>query len=116
MRRFRIHSVMTVPLRARGVTLGVPLGVMHLLRHRTADTFGEDDLVLAEEIAARAAVSIDNARRYTRERRTALTLQRSLLPERLTRAQAVDLGHPTWPRPVTRRPSWRPPTAPCVVG
>jgi PAS domain S-box-containing protein len=89
MRRFRIHSVMMVPLRARGVTLGV----MHLLRHRTDDTFGEDDLVLAEEIAARAAVSIDNARRYTRERRTALTLQRSLLPERLPRAQAVDLAH-----------------------
>ncbi|MGC0335068.1 SpoIIE family protein phosphatase [Streptomyces sp. SLBN-8D4] len=89
MRRFRIHSVMMVPLRARGVTLGV----MHLLRHRTADPFGEDDLVLAEEIAARAAVSIDNARRYTRERRTALTLQRSLLPERLPRAQAVDLAY-----------------------
>ncbi|AZQ39870.1 PAS domain S-box protein [Streptomyces cyaneochromogenes] len=89
MRRFRIHSVMMVPLRARGVTLGV----MHLLRHRTADPFGEDDLVLAEEIAARAAVSIDNARRYTRERRTAITLQRSLLPERLPRAQAVDLAY-----------------------
>ncbi|WP_367318483.1 SpoIIE family protein phosphatase [Streptomyces sp. HUAS ZL42] len=89
VRRFRIHSVMMVPLRARGVTLGV----MHLLRHRTADPFGEDDLVLAEEIAARAAVSIDNARRYTRERRTALTLQRSLLPERLPRAQAVDLAY-----------------------
>ncbi|MFF3334533.1 SpoIIE family protein phosphatase [Streptomyces sp. NPDC002888] len=88
-RRFRTHSVMMVPLRARGVTLGV----MHLLRHRTADLFGEDDLVLAEEIAARAAVSIDNARRYTRERRTALTLQRSLLPERLPRAQAVDLAY-----------------------
>ncbi|WP_217206027.1 SpoIIE family protein phosphatase [Streptomyces sp. AC550_RSS872] len=93
MRRFRIHSVMMVPLRARGITLGV----MHQLRHRTADTFGEDDLLLAEEIAARAAVSIDNARRYTRERRTALTLQRSLLPERLPRAQAVDLAHRYFP-------------------
>ncbi|MCQ9180996.1 SpoIIE family protein phosphatase [Streptomyces sp. IBSBF 2953] len=89
IRRFRIHSVMMVPLRARGITLGV----MHLLRHRTADAFGQDDLVLAEEIAARAAVSIDNARRYTRERRTALTLQRSLLPERLPRTQAVDLAY-----------------------
>jgi PAS domain S-box-containing protein len=93
MRRFRVHSVMMVPLRARGITLGV----MHLLRHRTADAFGEDDLVLAEEIAARAAVSIDNARRYTRERRTALTLQRSLLPARLPRAQAVDLAYRYFP-------------------
>ncbi|MEV6208230.1 SpoIIE family protein phosphatase [Kitasatospora sp. NPDC051914] len=89
MRRFKIHSLMMVPLRARGVTLGV----MHLLRHRTADPFGQDDLVLAEEIAARAALSIDNARRYTRERRTALTLQRSLLPERLPGVQALDLAH-----------------------
>ncbi|WP_427164880.1 SpoIIE family protein phosphatase [Streptomyces sp. C1-1] len=89
MRRFRMHSVMMVPLCARGITLGV----MHLLRHRTAETFGEDDLVLAEEIAARAAVSIDNARRYTRERRTALALQRSLLPARLPRAQAMDLAY-----------------------
>ncbi|MEU4876521.1 SpoIIE family protein phosphatase [Streptomyces sp. NPDC021608] len=89
MRRFGIHSVMMVPLRARGITLGV----MHLLRHRTADAFGEDDLALAEEIAARAALSIDNARRYTRERHTALTLQRSLLPERLPRARAVALAH-----------------------
>ncbi|MFE7651311.1 SpoIIE family protein phosphatase [Streptomyces bottropensis] len=89
MRRFKIHSVLMVPLRARGVTLGV----MHLMRHRTADAFGPDDLVLAEEIAARAAVSIDNARRYTRERRTALTLQRSLLPERLPEVAAVDLAY-----------------------
>ncbi|MFF3849383.1 SpoIIE family protein phosphatase [Streptomyces sp. NPDC002328] len=89
VRRFGIHSVMVVPLRARGVTLGVT----HLLRHRTSDAFGRDDLLLAEEIAARAAVSIDNARRYTRERRTALTLQRGLLPERPAGARAVDLAH-----------------------
>ncbi|MFG2133107.1 SpoIIE family protein phosphatase [Streptomyces sp. NPDC048751] len=93
IRRFKIHSVMMVPLRARGVTLGV----MHLLRHRTADPFVQDDLMLAEEIAARAALSIDNARRYTRERRTALTLQRSLLPERLLGAQAVDLAYRYFP-------------------
>ncbi|WP_217179007.1 SpoIIE family protein phosphatase [Streptomyces sp. AC495_CC817] len=89
IRRFKIHSVLMVPLRARGVTLGV----MQLMRHRTEDAFGQDDLVLAEEIAARAAVSIDNARRFTRERRTALALQRSLLPERLPDVEAVDLAY-----------------------
>ncbi|MFJ4541965.1 SpoIIE family protein phosphatase [Streptomyces tibetensis] len=93
VRRFGIHAVMMVPLRARGVTLGV----MHLMRHRTADAFGEDDLLLAEEIAARAAVSIDNARRYTRERHTAITLQRSLLPPGPPRAQALDLAHRYFP-------------------
>ncbi|MCG7208202.1 SpoIIE family protein phosphatase [Streptomyces arenae] len=74
--RHMIHSVLMVPLRARGVTLGLA----HFLRHRTPESFTEDDQRLAEEIVARAAVSVDNARRYTRERRTALALQRSLLP------------------------------------
>ncbi|MEW2303001.1 SpoIIE family protein phosphatase [Streptomyces sp. NPDC006655] len=74
--RHMIHSVLLVPLRARGVTLGL----VHFLRHRTPESFTEDDQRLAEEIVARAAVSVDNARRYTRERRTALALQRSLLP------------------------------------
>ena len=44
----------------------------------------EDDLLLAEELVARAAVCVDNARRYTREHTAALTLQRSLLPQALT--------------------------------
>jgi PAS domain S-box-containing protein len=88
MRRHGVHSLMLVPLRARGVTLGL----VHFLRHRTDDAFGRDDLLLAQEIAARAAVSIDNARRYTRERRTALALQRSLLPERLPALVAMDLA------------------------
>ncbi|WP_405884793.1 SpoIIE family protein phosphatase [Streptomyces sp. NBC_01136] len=87
--RYLIHSVMMVPLRARGVTLGL----VHFLRHRTPESFGEDDLLLAEEIVARAAVSLDNARRYTRERRTALALQRSLLPERPPTLAAVEVAY-----------------------
>jgi PAS domain S-box-containing protein len=88
VRAFGIHSVMTVPLAARGTTLGVAFFV----RHRNQEPFGHDDLVLAGELAARAAVSIDNARRYTRERTTAVTLQRSLLPQRLPRQAAVDVA------------------------
>jgi PAS domain S-box-containing protein len=84
-----MHSVLMVPLRARGVTLGL----VHLIRHRTPEAFGDDDLLLAEEIAARAAVSVDNARRYTHQRRTALALQRSLLPERLPTLAALDLAY-----------------------
>lgn len=89
VRRHGVHSVMLVPLRARGVTLGLVLFV----RHRTPDGFGPDDLLLAEEIVARAAVSVDNARRYTGERRTAIALQRSLLPERLPGTAAVELAY-----------------------
>ncbi|MFJ8468089.1 SpoIIE family protein phosphatase [Streptomyces swartbergensis] len=87
--RHMIHSVMMVPLRARGVTLGL----VHFLRHRTPEPFSEDDLLLAEEIVARAAVSVDNARRYTRERRTALALQRSLLPDRPPHLAAMQVAY-----------------------
>ncbi|MGW6541967.1 SpoIIE family protein phosphatase [Streptomyces massasporeus] len=87
--RYLIHSVMMVPLRARGVTLGL----VHFLRHRTPDSFSEDDLLLAEDLVARAAVSVDNARRFTVERRTALALQRSLLPERLPELAAMDIAY-----------------------
>ncbi|UIX35279.1 SpoIIE family protein phosphatase [Streptomyces sp. GQFP] len=89
VRKYMIHSIMMVPLRARGVTLGL----VHFLRHRTAETFSEDDLLLAEEIVARAAVCVDNARRYTRERRTALALQRSLLPDRLSQPAALEVAY-----------------------
>jgi PAS domain S-box-containing protein len=84
----RVHSLMVVPLRARGTTLGFAL----FLRHRSPDAFDSDDLLLAEEITARAAVCIDNARRYTRERTTALTLQRSMLPHRMPRQAAVEVA------------------------
>ena len=87
-REFGIHSVMTVPLAARGTTLGIAIFV----RHRHPEVFRRDDLVLAEELAARAAVCVDNARRYTRERGTAVTLQRSLLPQRLPVQQAVEVA------------------------
>jgi PAS domain S-box-containing protein len=85
---YGFHSLMLVPLRARGATLGIAVFV----RHRRAEPFEDDDLVVAEEIVARAAVCIDNARRYTREFATALTLQRSLLPRSLPRQAAVQVA------------------------
>ncbi|MFJ8019457.1 SpoIIE family protein phosphatase [Streptomyces sp. NPDC096311] len=88
VRRHGIHSMMCVPLRARGVTLGTML----YLRHQQPFPFDEEDLLLAEEIASRAAVCIDNARRYTLERTTAMTLQRSLLPGHLSPQVAVEVA------------------------
>ncbi|MET9056940.1 SpoIIE family protein phosphatase [Streptomyces antibioticus] len=88
IRDFGFHSLIAVPLSARGTTLGVVV----LVRHRRPDPFEDDDVVLAEELAARAAVCIDNARRYTRERGTAVTLQRSLLPQRLPEQSAVEVA------------------------
>ncbi|MFC8664773.1 SpoIIE family protein phosphatase [Streptomyces sp. NPDC057199] len=88
IREFGFHSAMTVPLSARGTTLGV----VAFARHQNPDPFKQDDLVLAEELAARAAVCIDNALRYTRERSTAVTLQRSLLPQGLPEQAAVEVA------------------------
>jgi PAS domain S-box-containing protein len=74
--RAGVHSYLAVPLIARGEVLGA----LDLKRTRNPLPFNEDDLLLARELAARAAVQIDNARWYQSARDTALTLQRSLLP------------------------------------
>jgi serine phosphatase RsbU (regulator of sigma subunit)/anti-sigma regulatory factor (Ser/Thr protein kinase) len=84
-----IHSLITVPLRARGGTLGV----VSFYRSEKPAPFEEDDLSLAQELAARAAICIDNARRYTREHNTALALQRSLLPRGRPEQSAVDVAY-----------------------
>jgi serine phosphatase RsbU (regulator of sigma subunit) len=47
---------------------------------------------LASDLAARAAVCIDNARLYTREHTTAVTLQRSLLPRDIPRVPGLEIA------------------------
>ncbi|MGW5968544.1 SpoIIE family protein phosphatase [Streptomyces sp. NPDC055186] len=82
-----LQSAMVVPIRARGITLGVT-GFFR----RRPDLFSEEDLALAEDLVSRAAVCVDNARRYARERDAALVLQRSLLPRRLVELDAVEVS------------------------
>ncbi|MFJ4982662.1 SpoIIE family protein phosphatase [Streptomyces sp. NPDC088732] len=86
---FGIHSLICAPLSARGVLLGL----VNFWRSQESPPFEEDDLSLAEELAARAAVCIDNARRFTREHTMAETLQRSLLPQKLPRLNAIDAAY-----------------------
>ncbi|WP_116245821.1 SpoIIE family protein phosphatase/ATP-binding protein [Nocardiopsis sp. FIRDI 009] len=86
---YGIHSLISVPLRARGSLLGT----VTFLRSRRPAPFDEDDLSLSVELAARAAICIDNARRYTREHTMAVTLQRSLLPRGLPEQSAFDVAH-----------------------
>jgi serine phosphatase RsbU (regulator of sigma subunit)/PAS domain-containing protein/anti-sigma regulatory factor (Ser/Thr protein kinase) len=83
------HSLLAAPLRARGITLGVTV----FIRALDPDPYGDDDAALAEELASRAAVCVDNARRFTRERSTALALQHSLLPRRPSGQAAVQVAH-----------------------
>ncbi|MFE8990787.1 SpoIIE family protein phosphatase [Streptomyces collinus] len=82
------HSLITVPLQARGVVLG-----MASFWRSAGAPFGREDLAFAEELAARAAVAVDNARRFTREHTLAESLQRSLLPGSLPDHSAVEVAH-----------------------
>ncbi|MFC5668124.1 SpoIIE family protein phosphatase [Kitasatospora misakiensis] len=73
-----VHSYLAVPLIARGQVLGA----LDLKRTRNPAPFDQDDVLLATELAARAAVAIDNARWYQHQRGATLALQRHLLPPR----------------------------------
>jgi PAS domain S-box-containing protein len=84
-----VHTAMAVPLIARGVTLGVAT----FWRAEHPEPYGEADVRLASDLASRAAVHIDNARLYTRERHTAVTLQRSLLPRAIPQVPGLDIAH-----------------------
>ncbi|GAX55823.1 histidine kinase [Streptomyces olivochromogenes] len=86
---YGIHSLIAAPIQAGGVVLGVA----NFWRAKQHEPFDEEELSLAEELVARAAVSIDNARRYTREHALAVTLQRSLLPRALPEQSALDVGY-----------------------
>ncbi|MGV9353526.1 SpoIIE family protein phosphatase [Streptomyces misionensis] len=84
-----IHSMLVVPVRARGVLMGVA----SFWRSADAEPFEQEDMAVAEELVARAAVAIDNARRYTREHTTAVTLQRSLLPRGVPDQSALEVAY-----------------------
>ena len=72
-------SAMILPLSARGRIFGA----VTLVSAESGRHYGDDDVEFAGELAARAALAIDNARLYDEERRIAETLQQSLLPESL---------------------------------
>lgn len=89
LREVGIHSHLVVPLRARGVTMGV----VTLVRWKNPEAFDADDLLLVEELAAHTSVCIDNARRFGREHRAALSLQRHLLPKDLPTPTGVEAAY-----------------------
>ncbi|MEI5011649.1 SpoIIE family protein phosphatase [Streptomyces sp. PmtA] len=83
-----IHSLMVVPIRARRCVLGLAL----FGRSQELTPFQDDDLLLAEELVTRAALSLDNALQYARQRTAALTLQRDLLPHHVDGGAALDVA------------------------
>ncbi|MFI6436008.1 SpoIIE family protein phosphatase [Streptomyces sp. NPDC050759] len=86
---YGIHSLIAVPLRVGDLVLGT----VSFWRSDKPQPFDTEEVALAEELVTRAAVSIDNARRYTREHTMAVTLQRSLLPRRLPEQDALDIAY-----------------------
>jgi PAS domain S-box-containing protein len=84
-----VGSAIVVPLRARGVVLGL----LAVGRSTEREPFDEEDLALAGELADRAAIALDNARLYIRVREDALTLQRGLLPQRVPRLPGIETAH-----------------------
>ncbi|MFD7500831.1 SpoIIE family protein phosphatase [Streptomyces sp. NPDC059850] len=84
-----VRSLIAVPLVARGTVLGI----VSFYRALDPAPFGDDDRSLAQELATRAALSMDNARRYTREHTMVLALQHSLLPHGVPGQDAVEVAH-----------------------
>jgi len=82
-------SMLMLPLVARGTVLGF----FACTRQEGFRRFDAYDIEIGMDFAARAAVFIDNARRYSREHATALTLQRSMLPTGLSAPSSVEVRH-----------------------
>jgi serine phosphatase RsbU (regulator of sigma subunit) len=78
-----------VPLIARGLVVGCVI----FARTAASPKFRRADVELAAQLAARAALCIDNARMYNRERRIALALQRGLLPGRPAVPPGLEVAH-----------------------
>ncbi|MEU9346908.1 SpoIIE family protein phosphatase [Streptomyces sp. NPDC048278] len=97
IREFGLHTLISVPMRARDTVLGLTT----FARSLNPLSFAPDDVLLAQELVARAALCVDNARRYTREHTAAVTLQRSLLPQALTGGTAVDVASSYLPADAT---------------
>ncbi|MFD9327621.1 SpoIIE family protein phosphatase [Streptomyces sp. NPDC060065] len=83
-----IQSTLAVPMVAHDTVVGL----VQFSRTKGSEPFGERDRSLAVELAARAAVCIDNARLYRREHERALILQRSLLPPGDPEASGLDIA------------------------
>jgi serine phosphatase RsbU (regulator of sigma subunit) len=84
-----LGSFLAVPLIARGLVLGCVI----FARAAASPKFRRADIELAGQLAARAALCIDNARMYHRERRIATALQRGLLPSRPAVPPGLEVAH-----------------------
>lgn len=96
VRELDLRSAILVPLIAGDRTLGV----LTLVRSGDGRRYGQADLQFAQELARRAAVSIDNAQVHTVTVEASLQLQRAVLPVSFA-------GLPGWQVAFDYRPAGR---------
>ena len=88
LRAVGMRSVAIVPMRAGSRSLGA----LTFVNADSGRALGRFDVDLAEQVAARAAVAIENARLYSERSLIAHTLQQSLLPEAAAQAPGLRAG------------------------
>ncbi len=84
-----LGSALIVPLVARGE----PLGTLHLVREDPAASHSSEAIIVAEELARRAALAIDHSRSYQREHRVATALQQAMLPRKLPEHPQLEFSY-----------------------
>jgi PAS domain S-box-containing protein len=88
LRTLALRAVMFVPIKLRDRVYGA----ISLIRSDIDHPFDDEDLRLAQELARRAGIAIDNARVHAQLRDTARTLQESLLPPHLPAIRGLELA------------------------
>jgi serine phosphatase RsbU (regulator of sigma subunit) len=88
-RALQLRSALTVPLIARGRVLGVLTWVTAESDRR----YTGEDIALAEEVARRAAISIDNSELHSQTAAAAVQLQEAVLPQTLSASTGWELAH-----------------------
>ncbi|QIK67263.1 SpoIIE family protein phosphatase [Nocardioides sp. HDW12B] len=96
VRDLQLRSAVTVPLIARGRVLGV----MSWIAAESGRLYSEADLALAEDLAKRAAIAIDNAELHSQTLAAAIHLQRAVLPDSMPVVDGMDVA--SWYRPSGR--------------
>lgn len=94
-RRLEIRSAIVVPMRVAARIIGA----MSFFTSVSGRRFTDDDLGVAEQLARRAAVAVENARLYTMLANVAETLQNSLLPSAVPPVAGWEIGALYQPAP-----------------
>ena len=96
IRDLQLRSAVTVPLIARGRVLGV----MSWVSAESGRLYTQADLALAEDLAKRAAIAIDNAELHSQTLAAAVQLQRAVLPDSMPDVPGMEVA--AWYRPSGR--------------